>query len=209
MSKSKNLVHGIDITAPGGIEMLLDFHRGTFGNATMQADAAEATTDAESTEAVTAVDNPDASTEAASSEEVTEDKVTDWKAEAEKWKTLSRKNEDKAKTNHTKLTELELRLTQFESESNDFKKLKEDYTTLLKKSVATEIGLPTELIDRLRGSTEEELKADAETFKALLPVTKKTVQPVTKQGTDTDIDLGPKKFKSAQEQLKAIKNNKN
>lgn len=31
-------VHGIDLTAPNGIEMLMDFHRQTFGDATMSAD---------------------------------------------------------------------------------------------------------------------------------------------------------------------------
>ncbi|WP_309080284.1 hypothetical protein [Zhihengliuella sp.] len=36
MHKSKDLVHGIDITAPGGIAKLLAFHHKTFGDAVMQ-----------------------------------------------------------------------------------------------------------------------------------------------------------------------------
>ena len=34
-SKSKNLLHGIDLYAPGGVEQLLAFHRCTFGDAVM------------------------------------------------------------------------------------------------------------------------------------------------------------------------------
>lgn len=36
----KQFPHGIDITAPGGIAALMDFHRATFGNAVMEAGAA-------------------------------------------------------------------------------------------------------------------------------------------------------------------------
>lgn len=35
----KTFPHGIDITAPGGIERLMDFHRLTFGDAVMEVDA--------------------------------------------------------------------------------------------------------------------------------------------------------------------------
>ncbi len=47
---SKNFPHGIDITAPGGIERLLGFHRLTFGDAVMedQTDAEKAAADAAS-----------------------------------------------------------------------------------------------------------------------------------------------------------------
>ncbi|MDP9185619.1 MAG: hypothetical protein M3O29_08135 [Actinomycetota bacterium] len=38
----KNHPHGIDITAPGGITALMDFHRLTFGDAVMEADAGTA-----------------------------------------------------------------------------------------------------------------------------------------------------------------------
>lgn len=36
--KKPNTIHGIDLTALGGIDALMDFHRRTFGNATMMAD---------------------------------------------------------------------------------------------------------------------------------------------------------------------------
>lgn len=35
----KRTIHGIDITAPGGIAALMDFHRLTFGDAVMEVDA--------------------------------------------------------------------------------------------------------------------------------------------------------------------------
>ena len=37
----KALPHGIDITAPGGIDALLAFHRATFGDAQMNANVSE------------------------------------------------------------------------------------------------------------------------------------------------------------------------
>jgi hypothetical protein len=40
---------------------------------------------------------------------------------------------------------------------------------LLRREVIAETGLPSELADRLRGATKEELLADAEKLKALLP----------------------------------------
>lgn len=38
---SKNTIHGIDLTAPGGVEALLTHHRAMFGDATMSAAPAE------------------------------------------------------------------------------------------------------------------------------------------------------------------------
>lgn len=38
---SKHFPHGIDITAPGGISELMDFHRATFGDAVMEADGGQ------------------------------------------------------------------------------------------------------------------------------------------------------------------------
>lgn len=39
----------------------------------------------------------------------------------------------------------------------------------VKTRVAREVGIPYEMRDRLRGETEEEIKADAELFKKLMP----------------------------------------
>jgi len=39
MSTNQNTCHGIDLTATGGIDALLDFHRRTFGDAVMEAGA--------------------------------------------------------------------------------------------------------------------------------------------------------------------------
>ncbi|SDW33179.1 hypothetical protein SAMN04487912_102358 [Arthrobacter sp. cf158] len=51
---NKRFPHGIDITAPGGIEALMDFHRLTFGDAVMEDDpeaAAQAAADAAAAQA--------------------------------------------------------------------------------------------------------------------------------------------------------------
>lgn len=48
-------------------------------------------------------------------------------------------------------------------------KVKKYETDSVKTRIAKEVGIPAELFDRLRGETEEELKKDAESLKALLP----------------------------------------
>lgn len=54
------------------------------------------------------------------------------------------------------LTELQAKVQKYESDS-------------VKTRIAKEVGIPEGLIDRLRGETEEDLKKDAESLKALLP----------------------------------------
>lgn len=53
--------------------------------------------------------------------------------------------------------------------------------SLMRYRVATEQGIPASLIDRLRGSTEDELRADAEQLLGLLPQ-----QPAPDQGADAN-----------------------
>lgn len=204
----KKMIHGIDLMAPNGIEMLMDFHRATFGNATMHADGTESTDVASTT---VTVDNKAAEGEkTATAESVNDDKITDWKAEAEKWKSLSRKNEDKAKSNITRLTELESKATQLEADSEAYKTLKVENLNLLKKIVAVETGIPEGFIPRMQGSTAEELRADAEELKAMFPaMVKKTVSPVTLQGTDqADNKFEKKTFSSYEEHQKYLNQTK-
>ncbi len=49
--------------------------------------------------------------------------------------------------------------------------LKASEDARIKMQIATKFGLPAELIDRLKGDTSEELEADAEMLKALIPGT--------------------------------------
>lgn len=97
-------------------------------------------------------------------------------AEVEKWKNLSRENEKKAKANAEaaqKYADLE------ESQKSDSQKLTDQLAKtgsrvmeleaeLLKERVARRHGLTDPQMQRLIGSTEEELEADAVEFLAML-----------------------------------------
>ena len=74
---SKKLVHGIDLTAPGGLDALFSFHYATFGDAVMEDDGDKGGDTSELT-------------------------IESLQAEVEKWKSLSRKNEARAKDNEDK-----------------------------------------------------------------------------------------------------------
>lgn len=93
-----------------------------------------------------------------------------------------------------KLTESESKIGELTSllegngtELNELKKQLEEKDALLsakeatlkkyerdsvKNTIATEYGIPLELADRLAGSTEEEMRADAENLKAIIGVSK-------------------------------------
>jgi hypothetical protein len=61
----------------------------------------------------------------------------------------------------------------------------------LKYSVALDLGLPKVLAGRLTGNTEEELKADAESLKALLGNPAPSTGPDLEQGTRLSINSKP------------------
>lgn len=109
-------------------------------------------------------------------------------AEADKWKALARKHEQAAKANaaaakklaqiedanKTEQQRLEERATAAE------RRAAETESALLRMRVAVAKQLPSELVDRLRGSSEQELSADADALLAL-------VQPGKPRG---DVDQG-------------------
>ena len=85
---------------------------------------------------------------------------------------LTKGNEDFTNTLSLKQKELDdltAKVTKYESDA-------------VKIRIADEVGLPHEVIDRLRGTTEEEIKADAE---SLLPLFKHVTMPpkATDDGT--------------------------
>lgn len=109
----------------------------------------------------------------------------DWKAEAEKWKGLARKHEDQWKANADKVTEFD-RLV--EASKSDQQRLEERATkaegsasTLaeenLKLKVALAKGVHPDLIERLRGSTQEELEKDADFLNEKFAEANKTSTP--------------------------------
>ena len=81
----------------------------------------------------------------------------------ESFKTKAEKYDSDLGLKDTKIKELEDKVKKYESDS-------------VKTKIARAAGLPDEMADRLRGTTEEEMKADAESLAKL--VAKKDVAPL-------------------------------
>jgi len=105
----------------------------------------------------------------------------DLKAEADKWKALARKHEAKAKENAAAARELEQVKDRDKSDADKLaekaaeaeRRATEAEGSLLRFQVAAAKSLPSELIPRLRGDSQEELEADAdELLKLVAPPTK-------------------------------------
>lgn len=99
--------------------------------------------------------------------------ATDPVAEAAKWKEMSRKHEKAAKAYEARLREIE------DSQKSEQQKLAERAEAaerlaseregaLLRYRVAVAKNIPAELVDRLRGDTEDELVEDADRLLGLL-----------------------------------------
>lgn len=103
---SKRTVHGIDITAPGGIAALMDFHRLTFSDAVM-----EDLTDAEKAAAQEAADKAAADAAAGSDEKLGEGGIKALKAEREAReaaeKELAEFRAEKQKSEDAKLSDID------------------------------------------------------------------------------------------------------
>lgn len=107
----------------------------------------------------------------------------DWQAEAEKWKAHARKHEDQAKANSAaakRLAEIEAANKTAEEKAAEARATAERERddarlALLRRDVAEDAGLPRTWADRLRGTTKEELEADAKQLaKDLEPAAKPT-----------------------------------
>lgn len=123
----------------------------------------------------------------------------DWKAEAEKWQVLARKHEKESRTRAgaaEKLAALE------ESQKTEAQKVadraeqaekraSESERSLARYKVAVAKKLPAELVDRLRGDTEEEIAADADALLALVKVTNGDPKPDLSQGSRTTASGAP------------------
>lgn len=116
-------------------------------------------------------------TSAAPEQPVTgEPAAKDWQAEAEKWKGLSRKNEEQAKANSAaakRLAEIEESNKSAEEKAAERTRVAEQTAAssaaeAAKLRVALTKGLPADLVDRLVGSTPEELAEDADRLLALI-----------------------------------------
>ena len=171
----------IDLARPGAVDDLLAYHRAVFGGALMQVDdAAGAKEDAGGGEART--DSPKPAPPSSEADRRDADQLGDAGkkalAEERKAKAAEKRRADEAER---RLAELEReRMTDAEkvvAERDDWRKKYEEQTAalaareldLLRRDVAAEKGLPAALARRLDGTTREDLEADADALKALLP----------------------------------------
>jgi hypothetical protein len=172
------MTYPTDLNQPGAIDELLAFHRATFGDARMEegdegGDGDGGTSTGEANEAgdeAGKTDETDEGKKKAEDDEGGEAKkstltpeqlqaeLTRTRAEAANWRTKLREAEKRL--SEAKSTE------EYESAVNELREqvAAKDHE-ILKGRVAREHGLPDELAARLQGTTEAELKADAEALK--------------------------------------------
>lgn len=160
---SKRTIHGIDVTAPGGIAALMDFHRLTFGDAVMEGDGtppppgADAAPGAETPPVV-----PDESklgdggkAAIAAERQAAKDAkaaLTTAQAELQKYKDAEKTAEERAAD----------RLSAAEKVAS------ESTRKALQYEAAAAAGLPLSAASRISGATAEEMATDATALKALI-----------------------------------------
>lgn len=122
--------------------------------------------------------------------ESTTDK-TDWVKEARKWESRASENKEDAKRWKEYVEKVKPEQdTTAQKLQDTLKELEGLKLSILKENVVKEVGLRPEAMSRLQGTTEEELRKDAEELKALIgdnttPSYRKP-QPVTTQGVIPD-----------------------
>lgn len=154
----KKLLHGIDITAPGGIEKLMSFHRAMFGDAVMEADPDASTAPA-------GEPNTDPAPKAeefkapASQEEL--DRIIQGRLDRERkrfgdyddLKARAARLDEIEEANKTEAQKTADRLAELERVNAELS------TAKLRSDVAADKGVPAGL---LTGATKEELEASAD-----------------------------------------------
>lgn len=157
--------HGIDLYAPGGIEQLLDFHRATFGDATMLADGddgEQAAGDGKDggSDGAEGTDDPDRGLKSAIQAEREAAKKA--KADLAVAQKRIQELEDAGKTEEQKREQAAERL---QTEHASLKRESEQKDALLQRyEVAAAKGLSLSAAARLQGATREEIEADADAW---------------------------------------------
>ena len=120
---------------------------------------------------------------------------TDWKAEARKWEKAAKKDAaEKAKADAA-LEQIQNLLSGKDQEATEAqKRAAAAELEAIKYRIAYEAGLPPDLAERLKGSTADELKADAE---ALAKYAKATAKPKSDAKADDGGKGGSKKDPNA------------
>jgi flagellar biosynthesis GTPase FlhF len=158
----KALPHGIDITAPSGIDALMAFHRRTFGDARMQAGESGS----EGGDDQSGGKKPDGQPRTFSQDELNAILAEDRRKNAQKFadyeelKTKAKKLDQQEQENQTELQKAVARAEKAERTAAEEKANREKSDRLaLAATVAQEKGVPTANIS---GSTREELEQSAE-----------------------------------------------
>lgn len=84
--------------------------------------------------------------------------------ELEKVKANNEALSNTIKEYETRYANVDKEMDSMRSEINRYK------TDLVKTDIAKEVGIPYEMRDRLRGETADEIRADAEALKKLMPI---------------------------------------
>lgn len=109
----------------------------------------------------------------------------------------------KAEQETRKKGDFETLLSQREKELNELRQQYEnERMNALRMRIGAEAGLPSALMERLRGSNEAELKADAEALKALIPTQKQDAKAGS--STVTSPAQGAKTGETYEQKVKRI-----
>ncbi|ALE91827.1 hypothetical protein AOC05_04980 [Arthrobacter alpinus] len=155
---SKRTIHGIDITAPGGITALMDFHRLTFGDAVMEEGAGgPAPAGATPAAALAETPAPEGDKPLGENGEKALASERDARKVAE---ARVRELEDASKSDEQKRGERFAQLEKSDREKDSTIGSLE--STIQRYQIAASKGLDLDAAERLRGSTKEEIEADAD-----------------------------------------------
>ena len=166
---SKKTVHGIDLTAPGGIEALFAFNRARFGDAVMEVEPPAGDPPADPP---ADPPTPPAATPTGDDEQLGEGGKKALQTEREARKSAEKlatdlgerikELEDAGKSDDDKRTE---RFQQLETTEREQAVTITDQQGIIERyRIAAVKGLDLEAAERLRGKTKEELEADADTW---------------------------------------------
>lgn len=164
---SKRTIHGIDITAIGGIAALLEFHRLTFGDAVMEADAEAAEKAAADADAKAAADAA-AAANAKADEKLGEGGIKALKAERDAReaaeKELSELRAEKQKAEDAKLSDIQRANKERDDAAAETAKLRSDNSRL---SALAKYPVPAEYQDLVTGSDTATFEASAKKLSEL------------------------------------------
>ena len=119
----------------------------------------------------------------------------DWKAQARKWEDRAKENFSYKEKAEAYDAYLEAQKTEEEKREEELNRIKNEYATLqaetLKKDIALEKNIPSNLLKYLNGSTKEELEAQADELLSVINESAKPkINPNPEQGKPVEKSTG-------------------